>query len=144
MYTLRSEYTTNSFVSSVTEPLFLLFISNQFLYFPSIPLCKRHKDSICVFSTFSPVLSPPVHLDLLAGGVALSFSSWRSATASTCSSAEFETVFSVRGSMKKVYSLVNITKAKDQEAVQSICIKVSLVLLLLLWKWCYSFKVNIF
>lgn len=26
--------------------------------------------------------------------------------------------------MKKVYSLVNITKAKDQEAVQSICIKV--------------------
>lgn len=31
--------------------------------------------------------------------------------------------------MKKVYSLVNITKAKDQEAVQSICIKVSLRLL---------------
>lgn len=37
--------------------------------------------------------------------------------------------------MKKGYSLVNITKAKDQEAVQSICIKVSL---LLFWNCCYS------
>lgn len=45
--------------------------------------------------------------------------------------------------MKKVYSLVNVTKAKDQEAVQSICIKVSLILLLL-WKRCYSIKVNVF
>lgn len=34
---------------------------------------------------------------------------------------------SVRASMKKAYSLVNITKAKEQEAVQSICIKVSVL-----------------
>ncbi|KAF3854673.1 hypothetical protein F7725_022728 [Dissostichus mawsoni] len=42
----------------------------------------------------------------------------RAAVQSYCSPCE-----SRSASMKKVYSLVNITKAKDQEAVQSICIK---------------------
>ncbi|KAK5902440.1 hypothetical protein CesoFtcFv8_007690 [Champsocephalus esox] len=42
----------------------------------------------------------------------------RAAVQSYCSQCE-----SRSASMKKVYSLVNITKAKDQEAVQSICIK---------------------
>lgn len=37
-------------------------------------------------------------------------------------------------SMKKVYSLVNVTKAKDQDAVQSVRIKVALPFFLCLLK----------
>ncbi len=137
MYTLGAECTwlyvltficslTNTRLSlSLLTALFLLFISVPFFYifpeFPSVSLTKTP------FVSTSPHL-PPWPAGRGCGIKRHSVNPLVRSAVLACSAAELQRSVWVRSaSMKKVYNLVNITKAKDQEAVQSICIKVSLL-----------------